>query len=85
MTLFLKRRVKGIIAVLGGGLSVAATFYTTGTLGHVLAIALAMVTAAGVYAARNAKMPVPSSAALDGTPAARMSARAADRQGRHGA
>lgn len=85
MTLFLRRRVKAIIAILGGGLTVAASFYTTGTLGHVLAIALAMVTAAGVYWARNKPMPVPESAAhLADTPVARAAMRAAVR-GKHGA
>ena len=64
-------RRKAIVAVLGGALTVAAGFYSSGTLGHVLAIALAVVTAAGVYGARNGDKPLPKSAAHLATPAAR--------------
>jgi hypothetical protein len=50
---------KAVVAIVGGGLTVAAGIYTTGTLGHVLAIALATVTAAGVYFTPNARAPLP--------------------------
>jgi len=78
---------KAVVAIVGGGLTVAAGIYTTGTLGHVLAIALATVTAAGVYFTPNAR-PLPRVAQhiriapdMDVTAAAKMAARAARRDG----
>ena len=64
-------RRKAIVAVLGAGLTAAAGLGLTGTAQQLITIALALVTAAGVYGVRNGDKPVPKSAAHLATPAAR--------------
>lgn len=50
----LKPYAKALVAAIGGGLTVAATFVAPGsTWGHVIAIAIGALTVAGVYAVRN--------------------------------
>lgn len=45
---------KAFVAMLGGALTVAATFVSPGTTwGHVIAVALGAITVAGVYAVPN--------------------------------
>jgi hypothetical protein len=59
----LKPYRKAIVAILGGVLTATATFVAPGsTWGHVIAIALLALTAAGVYAAPNTK-PIPAAVA----------------------
>jgi len=56
---------KAIVAVIGAALTAASTFVAPGsTWGHIVTIALAAVTAAGVYAVPNTPAVPPAVAAL---------------------
>lgn len=85
-TTWLLARKKAIVAILGGTLAVATGYYATGNLGHILSIALAAVTAAGVYIARNGPDPLPKSAQPTARhmAAQRAARRAADQQAGQG-